>query len=71
IVAEVHVGTQPPTATLLPPGESTDIPGLVIAIDRAPGKKCERCWKFSRRVGEHREHPGLCERCVPVVLRRG
>ena len=70
IVSEVHVGTQPPTATLLPPSESTDIPGLVIAIDRAPGKKCERCWKFSRRVGEHREHPGLCERCVPVVLRR-
>lgn len=70
IVSEVHVGTQPPNATLLPPSESTDIPGLVIAIDRAPGKKCERCWKFSRRVGEHREHPGLCERCVPVVLRR-
>ncbi len=70
IVSEVHVGTQPPTATLLPPSESTDIPGLVIAIDRASGKKCERCWKFSRRVGEHREHPGLCEHCVPVVLQR-
>jgi isoleucyl-tRNA synthetase len=49
---------------------SQDIPGLVIAVDRAPGRKCERCWRYSGRVGEHREHPTLCERCLPVVLAR-
>jgi isoleucyl-tRNA synthetase len=49
---------------------SQDIPGLVIAVDRAPGRKCERCWRYSERVGEHPEHPTLCERCLPVVLGR-
>jgi isoleucyl-tRNA synthetase len=51
--------------------ESQEIPGLVIGVDRARGRKCERCWTWSERVGESREHPGLCERCVPVVLARG
>ena len=47
--------------------ESQEIPGLVVAVDRAPGKKCERCWTWSERVGENAEHPALCERCVPVI----
>ena len=50
--------------------ESQEIPGLTIGVDRAPGGKCERCWIRSERVGEHAEHPTLCERCVPVVARR-
>ena len=49
--------------------ESQDIPGLVIGIDRARGEKCERCWMRSEHVGENREHPTLCERCVPIVTR--
>jgi isoleucyl-tRNA synthetase len=48
--------------------ESQDIPGLVVGVDRAAGRKCERCWKWSVRVGESAQHPDLCERCVPVVL---
>ena len=47
--------------------ESQDIPGLVIGVDRARGEKCERCWTRSEHVGESREHPTLCERCVPIV----
>jgi isoleucyl-tRNA synthetase len=50
--------------------ESQEIPGLVIDVERARGKKCERCWKFSERVGESREHPTLCERCLPVIQGR-
>jgi isoleucyl-tRNA synthetase len=49
--------------------ESQDIPGLVIGVDRARGEKCERCWTRSEHVGESREHPTLCERCVPIVAR--
>jgi isoleucyl-tRNA synthetase len=49
--------------------ESQDIPGLVIAVDRARGEKCERCWTRSEHVGENRAHPTLCERCVPIVTR--
>jgi isoleucyl-tRNA synthetase len=50
--------------------ESQDIPGLVLEIVPAQAlgwKKCERCWTWSARVGEHPSHPTLCERCTPVV----
>ena len=47
--------------------ESQEIPGLTVVVDRAPGRKCERCWVWSERVGEHAQHPALCERCVPVI----
>jgi isoleucyl-tRNA synthetase len=49
--------------------ESQEIPGLVIDVERAPGRKCARCWTWSERVGESREHPTLCERCLPVIAR--
>jgi len=50
--------------------EGQDIPGLVLEIVPAQAlgwKKCERCWTWSARVGEHPSHPTLCERCTPVV----
>jgi isoleucyl-tRNA synthetase len=50
--------------------ESQEIPGLVVVIDRAPGRKCERCWVWSERVGEDAQHPTLCERCVAVIAAR-
>ncbi len=49
--------------------ESQEIPGLVIGVERARGKKCERCWVWSEAVGTDTRHPTLCERCVPVVSR--
>ncbi len=65
-----HVSFEPKPDGSLVHHPSQDIPGLVIAVDRAPGRKCERCWRYSEHVGEHREHPTLCERCLPVVLGR-
>jgi isoleucyl-tRNA synthetase len=47
--------------------ESQEIPGLIIEVDKARGRKCERCWVWSQRIGEDSAHPTLCERCVPVV----
>jgi isoleucyl-tRNA synthetase len=38
-----------------------------VTVERAEGKKCERCWNYSTRVGESAEYPALCERCLPVV----
>jgi isoleucyl-tRNA synthetase len=43
------------------------VSGLSIAVGRAAGRKCERCWNYSVRVGESAEHPTLCERCVAVL----
>jgi len=38
-----------------------------IAIERAPGDKCERCWNYSPQVGTHDDFPSVCERCIDVV----
>jgi len=64
IVSRVELRDAPAGAVVY---ESQEIPGLVVVVDHAPGKKCERCWTWSERVGEDAEHPALCERCVPAV----
>jgi isoleucyl-tRNA synthetase len=40
---------------------------LEIAVTRAEGRKCERCWHWEMDVGEHADHPTLCSRCVAAV----
>ncbi len=45
----------------------TGLPGLAVEVQRASGAKCERCWVWSEAVGRAEDHPGLCERCVPIV----
>jgi isoleucyl-tRNA synthetase len=46
---------------------SQRFPGLAVRVARADGRKCERCWRYSTRVGASASLPSLCERCVPVV----
>jgi len=48
-------------------GLSENFAKTEIIIERAQGEKCARCWNYSVHVGEDSEHPGLCERCSPVV----
>ena len=59
----------PPAAAGVFRVEST-VEGLgrvAIAVERAAGGKCDRCWTYSTAVGSSTEHPLLCERCEPVV----
>jgi isoleucyl-tRNA synthetase len=42
-------------------------PEIKIKVKRAEGRKCERCWNYSLRVGEDKKHPHLCERCLKAV----
>ena len=68
-VSGARLGEPPPAGDAIA-YESADIPGLALAVVPARSlgwKKCERCWLWSPRVGEDREHPTLCERCAPVV----
>jgi isoleucyl-tRNA synthetase len=37
--------------------------GLAIAVDRADGVKCERCWRIVPAVSEDAGREGLCGRC--------
>jgi isoleucyl-tRNA synthetase len=38
-----------------------------INISVADGAKCERCWNYSKRVGESERYPTVCERCVAAL----
>jgi isoleucyl-tRNA synthetase len=44
------------------------VPGLSVAIQRADGAKCERCWNYSTHVGENADYPTVCERCVKTLV---
>jgi isoleucyl-tRNA synthetase len=38
-----------------------------IGVVEAEGQKCDRCWNYSTHVGENKEHPLICERCVAAL----
>ncbi|HEV7744439.1 MAG TPA: isoleucine--tRNA ligase [Pyrinomonadaceae bacterium] len=42
-------------------------PGVVVKVLPASGEKCERCWNYSKRVGESTRYPNVCERCVAAL----
>ena len=41
--------------------------GITVQVNKADGKKCERCWNYSTHVGEVASYPTVCERCVAVL----
>jgi isoleucyl-tRNA synthetase len=41
--------------------------GLQIAVTRADGRKCERCWNYSPSVGQDDRYPTVCARCVATL----
>ncbi|MBI5560008.1 MAG: isoleucine--tRNA ligase [Deltaproteobacteria bacterium] len=63
IVSEVRILDTPPEGSI----EAKGIAGLKILIEKAEGRKCERCWHISPTVGGNIEHPSLCARCVEVL----
>jgi isoleucyl-tRNA synthetase len=36
---------------------------LEIAVERAEGIKCERCWQYATDMEAGSSHPTLCKRC--------
>jgi isoleucyl-tRNA synthetase len=45
----------------------TELDGVWIDIEKAPGTKCARCWHIREDVGTNEEHPELCSRCIDNV----
>jgi isoleucyl-tRNA synthetase len=43
------------------------VPGLEISVQKADGKKCDRCWNYSVHVGENSRYPTICERCSAAI----
>jgi isoleucyl-tRNA synthetase len=62
IVSQVELSAGP-----LARASETDIPGLKIRIERALGRKCERCWNYSEQVGKDNRYPTVCERCSEAL----
>ncbi len=38
-----------------------------VAVDRATGTKCERCWRYVPEVSAEPDRTGLCPRCVEAL----
>jgi isoleucyl-tRNA synthetase len=43
------------------------VSSISVQVRRADGRKCERCWNYSTRVGESVKYPTVCERCVAAL----
>lgn len=49
-------------------GGNADTPvPISVAVQKADGQKCERCWNYSVRVGEFANYPTVCERCIEAL----
>ena len=46
---------------------SKELAGLQVVVEKAGGKKCERCWKYDTTTGEREDYPGACARCSSVL----
>jgi isoleucyl-tRNA synthetase len=40
---------------------------VTVEVERAPGVKCERCWRFVPTTRREPDSAGLCERCVEAL----
>jgi len=44
-----------------------DAAGVEVEIEKAPGVKCARCWRFVSSVRTEPEWAGICDRCVEAL----
>jgi isoleucyl-tRNA synthetase len=63
LVSELMIGDATPAAPLVLAEDG----GVRVAVARAEGSKCERCWHYGSDIGSHTSHPTLCGRCVAVL----
>lgn len=42
-----------------------------IAVDRAEGEKCERCWNYSTLTAPYGEFPPVCPKCIQALRESG
>jgi len=39
----------------------------IIAVRKASGEKCQRCWKYDPDVGKDDTYDDVCPRCAGVL----
>lgn len=62
IVSDVKVGNLPDGVEA---SESPALPGVKIAVTKAAGEKCPRCWNYHPQVGQNGQE--VCPRCQEVI----
>jgi isoleucyl-tRNA synthetase len=55
------------SAVALTQGSGNGTGGVHVEVNKADGRKCERCWNYSTHVGEDKTYPTVCERCSAVL----
>ena len=35
-----------------------------VEVDKAPGYKCARCWKYDEDIGRDKHNPDICPKCI-------
>ena len=45
----------------------SDTEELAVEVRPPLGRKCDRCWLVVESVGNHTQHPTLCDRCVSAI----
>lgn len=61
-VAHVMVSDAP-----VPHAALTSVPGLQVLVAKTEAPKCGRCWHRREDVGQHADHPALCDRCIDNI----
>ena len=51
--------------------QSSEIDGMHIQVEPAPGEKCERCWVHDTSVGSDPEQATICDRCRQALAGMG
>jgi len=44
-----------------------EVEGLKVAVAKADGEKCERCWNYRTTVGTNSDHPSICSSCSDAL----
>jgi isoleucyl-tRNA synthetase len=47
------------------PADASDV--VRVDVERAPGVKCERCWRYVDVVTTEPDRAGICDRCVDAL----
>jgi len=55
------------------PADAIEIEGVPskVVVQVSQDKKCARCWHYRDDIGQHADHPELCQRCVQNVTGEG
>ncbi|HOM26973.1 MAG TPA: isoleucine--tRNA ligase [bacterium] len=47
--------------------EITNGENLNLKVEKTNNKKCQRCWVYFPEVGENKDFPDLCEKCIKAI----